>query len=119
MATSSQTPAVLPLHEALSPRRRSFMAALSLAETIMSETGAMPTDFSVVAYPWAPAAPELRFYFHHDVPGLRQFRDEQMLTESMSTREDGSTYIEATREDVAGVRVVAWTLSHGASAVSA
>lgn len=94
-----------------SMRRNNYMAALSLAETIMSETLALPTNFDVNVYPWAPNSPELRFYFHHDVAGLRQFRDEQMLTESAKEREDGSIYIEAVREDVEGVRVVAWTLS--------
>lgn len=111
MTTSSQTPIVLPLSEALSPQRKSYMAALSLAETIMSEALALPTSFDVNVHPWTPNSPELRFYFHHDVSGLRQFRDDQMLTESVQTREDGSVYIEAVREDVSGVRVVAWTLS--------
>lgn len=101
-------------------QRNSFMAALSLAEQLMSETTALPTDFTVAAHPWTPNEPELRFYFHHDVAGLRQFRDDQMLTETMTTREDGSVYVEATREDVRGVRVVAWTLSNpAASAVAA
>lgn len=91
--------------------RNSYMAALSLAEQIMSESHALPHDFRVTVHPWAPAAPELSFYFHRDIPGLRQFRDDQMLTETMVKREDGSVYIEATRDDVRGVRVVAWTLS--------
>ncbi|MFJ4624298.1 hypothetical protein [Streptomyces sp. NPDC088812] len=101
-------------------QRNSFMTALSVAEQIMSETSVLPTEFDVAARPWAPGAPELRFYFHNDMPGLRQFRDDQMLTESMRTREDGSVYIEAVREDVRGVRVVAWTLTDAeASAVAA
>lgn len=91
-------------------RRNSYMAALSLAEQIMSETAALPTEFTVAVRPWAPAEPELRFYFHRDVAGLRQFRDDQVLTESTETQENGSVYIEAARDDVRGVRVVAWTL---------
>lgn len=93
-----------------SMRRSSYMAALSLAEQIISETTTLPTDFQVAVKPWAPDKPELRFYFHRDIPGLRQFRDDQMLTESMETGQDGSVHIEATRNDVRGVRVVAWTL---------
>ncbi|GAQ52123.1 hypothetical protein [Streptomyces acidiscabies] len=92
-------------------QRNSYMAALSLAEQIMSETTALPTNFDVSVHRWSPNQPELRFYFHLDLPGLRAFRDEQALTESVKTREDGSVYIEAVREDVRGVRVTAWTLS--------
>lgn len=104
-----------------SVRRGSYMAALSLAEQIMSETTALPTDFQVAARPWTPDVPELRFYFHRDLPGLRQFRDDQWLTETREDREDGSVYIEATREDVRGVRVVAWVLlpAEAAAAVAA
>jgi hypothetical protein len=91
-------------------QRASYMTALSLAEQIMSESSTLPTDFTISVKAYAPDEPELRFYFHRDVSGLRQFRDDQMLTESMETREDGSVYIEAVRQDVRGVRVEAWTL---------
>lgn len=93
-------------------QRNSFMTALSVAEQLVSETAALPNQFEVVVYPWAPEAPELRFYFHLDIPALRQFRDAQMLTERMETRKDGSVYVEASRGDVGGVRVVAWTLTN-------
>jgi hypothetical protein len=119
VTTSSQTPPVMPLREALSPQRRSYMAALSLAETIMSETSVVPAEFSIVAYPWAPAKPELRFYFHRDVEALRKFRDEQSLTESSTPQSDGSVHVEASRDDVRGVRVVAWTRAAASSAVAA
>lgn len=123
MNASSQTlpaaPAVLPLSEGLSPQRRSYMAALSLAEQIMSETATLPTDFRVIVHSWAPSAPELIFYFHRDVPALRQFRDEQTLTETTKHNEDGSVYIEAARDDVSGVRVVAWTLTDATSSAAA
>lgn len=91
-------------------QRNSYMAALSLAETLVSQTATLPSSFEIRAFPWASDAAELRFYFHLDVPGLRQFRDDQMLTERMETRADGSVYCEATR-DMDGVRVVAWTLT--------
>ncbi|MGW2379266.1 hypothetical protein [Streptomyces sp. NPDC001658] len=95
-----------------SSRLRSYMVALSLAEQIISDcTGTLPTSFEVLVYPWAPTAPELRFYFHRDVPGMRQFRDDQMLTETMQPRENGAVLCEAVRDDVRGVRVVAWTLT--------
>lgn len=90
-------------------QRNSFMAALSLAEQMISEAQTLPTEFTITAQPWSPTEPKLSFYFHDDIPGLRQFRDDQMLTESMETRKDGSVYIEAAR-DVRGVRVAAWTL---------
>ncbi|WP_141753779.1 zinc finger domain-containing protein [Streptomyces luteocolor] len=91
-------------------RRDSFMAALSLAEILISQTTKLPTSFDVRVAPWAQGEANLRFYFHHDVPGLRQFRDDQMLTERMEARKDGSVYCEATR-DMDGVRVTAWTLT--------
>lgn len=101
-------------------RRGSYMAALSLAEQIVSVSLALPADFSVKASEWAPDEPELRFYFHRDAGGLRQFCREQRLTESVEHREDGSVYIEAAGEPVRGVRVVAWTLFPAeASAVAA
>lgn len=115
MATSFQTtstePTVLPLPEALSPQRSSYMAALSLAEQIMSVTAVLPTDFRVVVHSWSPSAPELSFYFHRDPVSLREFAAAQGLVESETVRGDGSVYVEATREDARGVRVVAWTLS--------
>lgn len=92
-------------------QRNSYMAALSMAEIVMSQTTTLPTKFEVITFPWAADAPVLRFYFHLDVPGMRQFRDEQMLTERMETRADGSVYCEATG-DMDGVRVVAWTLTN-------
>lgn len=97
-------------------QRNSYMTALSLAEQLISESAVLPTEFMVAARPWTPSEPELRFYFHDDIAGLRQFRDDQMLTESMETRNDGSVYIEAARDDVRGVRVTAWTLTPAAAA---
>lgn len=111
MTTETTEPAVASVD---SVRLNSYMTALSLAELIMSDcTGTLPTSFEVLVHSWAPTKPELRFYFHRDVPGMRQFRDDQMLTETMTTREDGSVYCEAVREDDDGdgVRVVAWTLT--------
>ncbi|MFW3477236.1 hypothetical protein [Streptomyces microflavus] len=35
-------------------QRHSYMAALSLAETLLSETTALPTDFTVSAVEWEP-----------------------------------------------------------------
>ncbi|MFJ5259129.1 hypothetical protein ACIQAC_01460 [Streptomyces sp. NPDC088387] len=103
----------------ISLQRRNYMAALSLAERLISETDMLPTSIDVLVHPWRPGAPQLRFYFHQDVPGLRKFRDDQMLTE---TREDrtNSVYLEATR-DFEGVSVVAWTLldADGNAAVAA
>jgi hypothetical protein len=90
-------------------QRNSYMTALSLAEQLISEAQTLPTEFTITAQPWTPDEPRIGLYFHDDIPGLRQFRDDQMLTESMATRADGSVYIEAVRT-VRGVRVTAWTL---------
>ncbi|MCI3271438.1 hypothetical protein [Streptomyces cylindrosporus] len=109
-----------PAENGVSVQRQNYFRALSLAEQILSETAKLPTNFDVIVHPWTPDAPVLRFYFHMDVPGLRQFRDDQMLTETREDRAD-SVYIEATRDNVDGVRVVAWTLltADGNAAVSA
>lgn len=121
MNASSQTqtsaPAVTP---ADSVRRSSYMAALALAEQIMSETLAMPTDFTVQVHSWTPREPELRFYFHRDLPLLRKFTVEQWLSESVDERADGSVYVES-KGECRGVRVVAWTLlgAEDAAAVAA
>lgn len=97
-------------------QRNSYMAALSLAEQMISEAQTLPTEFTITSQPWSPTEPKISFYFHDDIPGLRQFRDDQMLTERMETRDDGSVFIEATRDGVRGVRVAAWTLTPAAPA---
>lgn len=108
-----------PTDTGISLQCRNYMAALSLAEQLISETDTLPAAVEINVHPWAPGAPEIRFYFHHDVQGLRRFRDDQMLTETRTDRPD-SVYLEATR-DFEGVRVVAWTLldADGNAAVAA
>ncbi|MGV9282176.1 hypothetical protein [Streptomyces sp. NPDC003730] len=91
-------------------RRRNYMTALSLAEQMMSEAAALPSSFDIAVHYFAPDSPEIRFYFHRDAAGLRQFRDDQWMVEREEHREDGSVYIEATRPEIRGVRVIAWTL---------
>jgi hypothetical protein len=101
-------------------RRHLHMAALSLGVQIVGESSVVPTMIDVRVPDWATGQTEITFYFHRNVADLRQFRDEQMLTE---TREDRATgvYIEATADDVEGVRVIAWTLldADGNAAVAA
>lgn len=97
-------------------RRARFMKALSLAEQLMSEMATLPFQFEIYASTWGDYEPEIRFYFHMDIPGLRQFRDDQALTETTETRNSGAVYIQAARDDVRGVRVVAWTLTDPSSA---
>ena len=94
--------------------------ALSVAEQIISETSVAPTSFEVRVPDWSAGTTEISFYFHRDVVSLRQFRDEQMLTETREDRESG-VYIEAAADHHEGVRVVAWTLldRSGNAAVSA
>ena len=101
-------------------RRSNYMAALSLAEQIMSETTVMPTDFKVTVYSFAPNDPEISFYFHRDVASLQQFAGERGLTVSVEPRETGSVYHEAAGQAVRGVRVTAWSLiSNDEAAVAA
>jgi len=104
-----------------SVRRGNYMAALSLAERIMSESSALPTNFTVSVTHFAPNEPELCFYFHHDLAGLRKFRDEQSLSESKEDRDHGRVFVGAKGVSVDGVRIAAWTLldAEEAPAVSA
>ncbi|ARF75710.1 hypothetical protein B7C62_28225 [Kitasatospora albolonga] len=90
-------------------QRHSYMAALSLAETLLSETTALPTDFIVSAADWEPGAPSIRFYFH-DTPGLvREFAAQFSLEVAVRPAGSGGEYTEASgfRD---GVRVRAWAL---------
>ncbi|MCG0066256.1 hypothetical protein L0F81_23690 [Streptomyces tricolor] len=90
---------------------QSYMQALSLAEQIMSQTPAMPTEVDIVAAAWAPDSPEIRFYFHHNLDGLREFAAELRMEVSTEERENGQFYTEARLTAGNGVRLQAWTLS--------
>lgn len=101
-------------------RRHLHSEALALAAQLISESSVVPATVDVRVPDWAAGTTEVHFYFHRDVASLRQFRDEQMLTETRENRASG-VYIEATRDDADGVRVIAWTLLDcaGNAAVSA
>lgn len=103
-----------------SAQRSSYMKALSLAEQIMSETSALPTNFIVAVPHYAPDQPGICFYFHHDLAGLRQFRDDQWLSETREDRDNGWVYFEVKGAALGGVSVSAWTLldAEEAAAVS-
>jgi hypothetical protein len=101
-------------------RRHLHKTALSLSVQIVGESSVVPTTIDVRVPDWAAGQTEIHFYFHRNVADLRQFRDEQMLTETQEDRSAG-VYIEATRDDGDGVRVIAWTLldADGNAAVAA
>lgn len=94
-----------------SVQRNSYMAALALAEQLMNVTTVLPTNVDVQVHAWSPSLPQISFYFHRNLEALRKFAAEQQLTESVTTRDNGSVYTEAVRQSEQGVRVVAWTLS--------
>ena len=101
-------------------RRTNYLAALALAGQIMSESSALPSDFTVAVYAFAPNAPEIKFYFHRDLDGLRQFADERGLTVSATDRPDGDVYYKAVGQPIDNVVVTAWSLvSADAPAVAA
>lgn len=96
---------------AVSVRRGSYMLALSHTEQIMSETRVLPTDFTVSVSAYRPDQPEVRFYFHRDLEGLRRFAEQFFLTEAVEYRADGSVYVEAKGGGLCrDVQVEAWTL---------
>ncbi|MFB7845462.1 hypothetical protein ACFC34_00300 [Streptomyces sp. NPDC056053] len=90
-------------------QRASFMAALSLAETLLSETTAIPTSLSIEATPWSASTPTIRAYFHHDPAAVRKFAEQFLLEVAVSAVSDRSVQTEASgRRD--GVVVQAWAL---------
>ncbi|WP_329163964.1 hypothetical protein OHB49_29050 [Streptomyces sp. NBC_01717] len=90
--------------------RNSYMAALSLAETILSESTVIPSSFVIEVTEHAPADPIIRFYFHRDPAAVAEFADERWMNVSTETRNDGSVYTEAQGAPRRGVRVTAWAL---------
>lgn len=110
----------LPGRLTVDVRRHLHMTALSLSVQIVGESSVVPASIDVRVPDWAAGQTEIHFYFHRNVAALCQFRDEQMLTETREERATG-VYIEATRDDGDGVRVIAWTLldSDGNAAVAA
>ncbi|TXS78648.1 hypothetical protein [Streptomyces sp. sk2.1] len=90
-------------------QRASFMAALSLAETLLAETTAIPTHLHVEATEWSPMTPTVRAYFHHDPAAVREFANQFFLEVADSVRADGLVQTEASgRRD--GIAVQAWAL---------
>jgi hypothetical protein len=91
-------------------RRMNYMAALSLAETILSETALIPTNFTVECAHFAPNETLLRFCFHRDPASVAKFADERYLEVVTSLHNDGAVYTEARGGLCRGVRVMAWSL---------
>ncbi|MFB8035911.1 hypothetical protein ACFC5Z_23770 [Streptomyces sp. NPDC056004] len=100
-------------------QRVSYMTALSLAETIVSESTVMPTSFGIEAPKHAPTEPTIKLYFHRDPIAVAEFADERWMDVTTETRDDGSVYTEARGGLCRGVLVTAWTLMPAESIVAA
>ncbi|WP_405391113.1 hypothetical protein OG596_26600 [Streptomyces sp. NBC_01102] len=92
-----------------SVQRTSYMAAFSLAETLLSETTAVPTSVNVEAAHFAPAAPLIKVYFHHDSAAVREFAAQFSLVVKVEEFPEGQQYTEANSERH-GVKIQAWAL---------
>ncbi|WP_327246589.1 hypothetical protein [Streptomyces sp. NBC_01320] len=92
-------------------RRNSYMAALSLAETILSESTVIPSSFVIEVMEHAPTEPTIRFYFHRDPAAVAEFADERWMNVTTKTHDDGAVYTEAQGAPCRGVRVTAWALT--------
>ncbi|MGW9249709.1 hypothetical protein [Streptomyces badius] len=92
-----------------SMQRNSFMTALSLVETLMSETTAVPTHVNVEAAHFAPNDPIIKFYFHNDPAAVREFAEQFSLTVKVEEYPRGGEYTEANAERD-GVKIQAWAL---------
>ncbi|MGW1814253.1 hypothetical protein ACWCQM_11905 [Streptomyces sp. NPDC002125] len=90
-------------------QRNSYMAALSLAETLLSETTAVPTSVNVEASHFAPATPLIKVYFHRDPAAVLRFAAQFGLVVSVEKHLNGGEYTEANAERD-GVKVQAWAL---------
>lgn len=101
-------------------QRNSFMAALSLTETLLSETTAVPTSVDIQSAHWSPEEPVIRIYFHDDPAGAREFAGQFFLEVTDTVRPDRSVYTEASGQRD-GVAVQAWALlsAEQAAAVAA
>ncbi|WP_328436990.1 hypothetical protein OHA71_06715 [Streptomyces sp. NBC_00444] len=104
----------------VSLQRKNYMAALSLAERLMSETPVMPTEIVVHVSQWASGTPEIRVYFHRDAAALRTFADWQWMDVVTTEQENGSIRVAAKGGlSLEGVRVTAHTLLPAASSETA
>ena len=92
-----------------SVQRTSYMAALSLAETLLSEAKAVPTHVNVEATHFAPNDPIIKFYFHNAPAAVREFAEQFNLTVKVEEYPNGGEYTEANAERD-GVKVQAWAL---------
>ncbi|MFJ4837118.1 hypothetical protein [Streptomyces sp. NPDC088746] len=92
-----------------SVQRSSFMAALSLAETLLSETTTVPTHVNVEAAHFAPNDPIIKFYFHCNPAGAREFAKQFGLTVKVEEHPAGGEYTEANAQRD-GVKIQAWAL---------
>ncbi|WP_406735389.1 hypothetical protein OG508_28265 [Streptomyces sp. NBC_01108] len=90
--------------------RISYMTALSLAETIISESTVIPSSFVIEVLDHAPTEPVIRFYFHRDPAAVHEFADERWMNVTTEPRNDGSVYTEARGGLCRGVLVTAWSL---------
>jgi hypothetical protein len=91
-------------------QRRSYMAALSLTEQIMSTAKVLPYSFTIRVAGHSPTAAKVQFYFHCAPEAVSAFADEYRLDMSIEIRESGSVYTEASGSLRGGVRLVAWAL---------
>ncbi|MFD4855065.1 hypothetical protein [Streptomyces atratus] len=98
--------------------RISYMAALSLAETIISESTVIPSSFVIEVLEHAPTEPVIRFYFHRNPAAVREFADECWMGVTTETRADGSVFTEARGTDRRGVLVTAWSLMPASAIVA-
>ncbi|MGW1463889.1 hypothetical protein ACWCPT_05975 [Streptomyces sp. NPDC002308] len=93
-----------------SVQRTSYMAALSLTETLLSETTAVPTSVAVEVAHFAPSSPIIKLYFHHNPDGVREFAAQFGLTVTVEEHPSGGEYTEANTKRDDGVMVQAWAL---------
>ncbi|MET9517001.1 hypothetical protein [Streptomyces sp. NPDC002994] len=96
--------------DSIDVRRMNYMAALSLAETILSETTVIPTHFAVTCADVAPDEATLRFYFHRDAAAVARFADELYLDVTTTVQDDDGVFTEACGGLHRGVQVTAWSL---------
>ncbi|WP_028814462.1 hypothetical protein [Streptomyces flavidovirens] len=100
-------------------RRMNYMTALALAETILSESTVIPTNFTIQCPDFAPDEPSIQFYFHQDPAAVAVFADEQSMTVDTRTHGSGDQFTEASGELVRGVKVTAWALVSAVEAADA
>lgn len=98
-------------------QRRGYMAALSVAEQVISICPQLPASLEINCNQWAPNEVSVRLYFHDSEMGVAALaRELAVETTTRPHREGNPAPYTSLNTVVAGLPVEAWTLGLAAPA---